>query len=93
MKYNANQEALVEQRKGTPMEEDEGTIVEEEGGTIVEEEKEPRTPSQLTLDEGKNKDSMDKKCCGSNNHVTVKSRHQKECGSPSYVHYQRHTSK
>jgi hypothetical protein len=59
LKYNANQEALVEQRKGTPMEEDEGTVVEEEGGTIVEEEEEPRTPSQLTLDEGENKDSMD----------------------------------
>jgi hypothetical protein len=36
---------------------------------------------------------MDKKCCGSNNHVIVESQQWKECGSPSYVHYHRHTSK
>jgi hypothetical protein len=47
--------------------------MEEEGRTPMEEEKEPKTPSQSTSKEGEDKDNMDKKCCGSNNHVTVES--------------------
>jgi hypothetical protein len=41
----------------------------------MEEEGEPRTSSQLTLEKGEDVKSMDKKCCGSNNHVTDKSQH------------------
>jgi hypothetical protein len=67
--------------------------VEEERGTPMEEEEEPRTPSQLALEEGKDEKNIDKKCCGSNNHVIVESQHQEECGSPSYVYYHRHTFK
>jgi len=84
LKYYANKEALVEHKKGTPM---------EEGGTLVEEEEEPKTPSQLASEEGKDEDNMDEKCCGSNNHVIVESQHQEECWSPLYVHYRMHTSK
>jgi hypothetical protein len=47
LKYDANQEALVEQI--------EGTLMEEEKKNLVEEEKEPKTPLQLTSKEGENK--------------------------------------
>jgi len=65
LKYDANQEALVEQKEGAPMEEIEGTLVEEEG--------EPITSSQLASKEGEDIKSMDKECCESNNHVIVES--------------------
>ncbi len=77
LKYDVNQEALVEQIKGT----------------LVEEEEELITPSQSTSKEGRNENNTNKECCGSNNHVPIKSRQQEECGSPSYVRYRRHTSK
>jgi hypothetical protein len=41
----------------------------------MEEEGEPKTSSQLTSEKGEDVKSMDKKCCGSNNHVTNKSQH------------------
>jgi hypothetical protein len=63
LKYDANQEALVEQKEGAPMEEIERTLVEEEG--------EPITPSQLASKEGEDIESMDKECYESNNHVIV----------------------
>jgi hypothetical protein len=66
--------------------------VEEEEGTLAEDEEEPRTPSQSTS-KGEDEENMDKKGCGSNNHVIVKLQHQEECGSPSYVHYHMRTSK
>jgi hypothetical protein len=58
LKYNANQEVLVEQTEGAP--------VEKEGGILVEEEEEPRTPSQSASEEGEDEDNTDKECCGSN---------------------------
>jgi len=85
LKYDANQEALVEQKKRTPVEEKDRTPVEEEG--------EPITPLQLASKEGEDIESTDKECCESNNHVIVQSRHQEKCGSPSYVYDHRHTSK
>jgi len=51
-KYDANQETLVQQKEGAPMEEEEGTLVEKEG--------EPKTPLQSTYEEGKDLESIDK---------------------------------
>jgi hypothetical protein len=67
--------------------------VEKEGRTPVEEEEEPRTPSQPTPKDGEYENNTDEICCGSNNHVIVKLQHKKEHGSPSHVHYRKHTSK
>jgi hypothetical protein len=67
--------------------------MEEKERTLVDEEGEPRTPSQSTLEEGEDVEKTNKKCCGSNNHVIVKSRHQVECKSPSYALDCMHTSK
>ncbi len=44
LKYNANQETLVEQKEGA----------------LVEEEREPKTPLQLAYEEGKDLKSTDK---------------------------------
>jgi hypothetical protein len=88
LKYDANQEALVEQI--------EGALMEEEKKNLVEEEKEPKTPLQLTSKEGentKNTKNTNKECCGSNYHVNIESWHQQECRSPLYVCYYKHTSK
>jgi hypothetical protein len=67
--------------------------MEKEGRTPVEEEEEPRTPSQVASKDREYETNTDEKCCGSNSYVIVKLQHQKEHGSPSYVHYRRHTSK
>ncbi len=85
LKYDANQDKLVEQ-KGE-------TLEEEEERTLMEEEKEPKGLMQSASKEGEDSKSSDKECCGSNNGVSVKSRHQKECGSPSYVRHCMHTYK
>jgi hypothetical protein len=69
-KYDANQDKLVEQKGKTPKEEEEITIVEEE--------KEPKKPSQLAYEEGKDSESSYKECYESNNKVSVKSQHQEE---------------
>jgi hypothetical protein len=85
LKYDANQDKLVERKGKTPEEEEEGTLVEEE--------KEPKRPMQSASKEGEDSKISDKECCGSNNGVSVKLRHQKECGSPSYVYHCMHTYK
>jgi hypothetical protein len=51
-KYDANQETLVQQKEGAPMEEEEGTLMKEEG--------EPKTPLQSTYEEGKELESTNK---------------------------------
>jgi hypothetical protein len=62
----------------------EGALVEEEEGTLVEEEGEPKTPLQSAYEEGKDLESTDKKCFGSNNQVTIELwHHEEECGSQS----------
>jgi hypothetical protein len=58
LKYNANQDKLVEQKGKTPKDEEEGTQMEEE--------KEPKTPTQSTSEEGKDSKSLDKECYKSN---------------------------
>jgi hypothetical protein len=60
LKYDANQEALVEHTKGALVEDDGKTLMEEEGGTPMEEEEEPRTPSQSASEEGEDKNNTDK---------------------------------
>jgi hypothetical protein len=61
---------------------------------VVEGEGEPKTPLQLAYQEGKYLESTNKKCCGSNNQITIESwHHEKECGSPSYVYDHKHTYK
>jgi hypothetical protein len=67
--------------------------MEEKKRTLVNEEGEPKTPLQSTLEEGEDAKITNKKCCGSNNHVTIKLWHQEKCGSPSYVQDHTHTSK
>ncbi len=49
LKYDANQDALVEKKEGTPM----------------EEEEEPKTLSQSTFKEGENIESKDDESCAS----------------------------
>jgi hypothetical protein len=46
---------------------------------------------QSASEEGEDLESSDKECCRSNSGVNVKSGHQKECGSPSYVRHCMHT--
>jgi hypothetical protein len=60
--------------------------MEEEEGTPMEKEGDPKTPSQSASKEWEDAKNMDKKCCGSNNWVTIELWHQEECKSPSYVH-------
>ncbi len=45
--------------------------MEEKEKTPMDKEGEPRAPLQSTLEEGEDVENMDKKCCGSNNHVTI----------------------
>jgi hypothetical protein len=58
LKYNANQDKLVEQKEETPKDEEEGTQMEEE--------KEPKTPTQSASKEGEDSKSLDKECYKSN---------------------------
>jgi len=74
LKYDANQDKLVEQK----------------GETLDEEEKEPKTPLQMPLKEGEDSESSNNECCRSNNGINVESRHQEESGSPSFVHHHKH---
>jgi len=54
LKYDANHDKLVKQKKETPKEEEEGTTLEEE--------KEPETPLQLAYEEGEDSKSSYKEC-------------------------------
>jgi hypothetical protein len=54
-KYDVNQDALVEQKEGT----------------LEQEEEEPRTPSQLVIEKGKDLESEDQESFGSCNKVIV----------------------
>ncbi len=67
------------------------TPKDEEKGTTMEEEKEPKTPLQWAFEEGEGLESSNKECCGLNTRIIVKSWHQEECGSSSYVHDCKHT--
>jgi hypothetical protein len=82
LKYDANQDKLVEQ-KGE-------TLDEEEKRTKMEGEKKPKTPLQMALKEGEDLESSNNECYRSNDGISVESQHQEECGSPSFVHHHKH---
>ncbi len=63
LKYDANHDALVEQKEGTPKAKEE------------EEEEDPKTPSQLASKEGKNLENEDEKSFRSCNRITMYSWH------------------
>ncbi len=46
--------------------------MEEEEGTLVEQEGERRTPLHLASKEREDIENINKECCESNNHVTIK---------------------
>jgi len=85
LKYDANQDKMVE-HKGETLEED-------KEGTIMEKEKEPKTPWQMTSKEGEQSKSSNKECCKSNNGFSVESQHQEECRATSYVRHYKYTYK
>jgi hypothetical protein len=70
---------LVGKKKRTPLEE--------------EEEEEPKTPSQLTYEEGKDTKNKDDESCASCSRITIKLWNGEEGGSSSYVHNRRHKYK
>ncbi len=69
LKYDVNQDALVEQKEGIP----------------YQEENKPITPSQLAIEEGEDSKIEDEKSFESCSGVIIDSWHQTKGGSPSYV--------
>jgi hypothetical protein len=61
LKYDANHDALVEQKEGTP--------------EAKEEEEDPKPPSQLASKEGKNLENEDEESFRSCNRITMYSWH------------------
>ncbi len=69
LKYDVNQDALVEQKEKT----------------LEQEEEEPRTPSQSTFEEGEDLKSEDDESFGSCSGIIVDLWHQTKRGLPSYI--------
>jgi hypothetical protein len=85
LKYNANQDKLIKQK--------EKPWRKRNNKLYWRGKKKPKTPLQLTYEEGEDSKHLDKECCESNSGVNVELWHHEECGSPSYVRHYKHTYK